>query len=111
MLWDADVLLLFQGSLPLQVPAKFFDYLPTGKPIFAVVKQGALSELLDSTDAGLWADPDDPKQIAERFLALLERPAEAAPELRDVWRQRFHYRNLAGQLADLVRQATAQESR
>src|SRR4030095_10127286 len=31
----ADVLLLFQGDTVLQVPAKFYEYLQTGKPIFA----------------------------------------------------------------------------
>ena len=111
MMWNADILLLFQGSMPLQVPAKFFDYLPTGKPIFAVVVQGALSELLDSTGAGLWAGPDDTPGIAAQFERLLSWPAQAPPERREDWRRRFHYRNLAGHLAELVSQAAAENPR
>ncbi len=55
---SADVLLIFQGNHRLAVPAKTYEYLQTGKPILALVQKGALSDLLESTGSGLWADPE-----------------------------------------------------
>lgn len=107
LMCEADILLLFQGHMPLQVPAKFFDYLPTGKPIFAVVVPGALSELLESTGAGLWAGPDDTPGIATQFERLLAWPPGAPPERREEWRRRFHYHHLAGRLAAVISEVAA----
>src|SRR5262249_49886091 len=41
-LWKADILLIFQGHHRTAIPAKFFEYLRTGKPILALAGEGAL---------------------------------------------------------------------
>ena len=101
-IWSADCLLAFQGSLRLEVPAKLFEYVPTGKPIFAVVKPGALSDLLDQTGIGSWADPDDSEKIAERFLEVLRQPARSPEEVQQRWSGQLHFRSLTARLAEQI---------
>jgi glycosyltransferase involved in cell wall biosynthesis len=109
-LWSADVHLIFQGKHRLQVPAKFFECLQTGKPIMAVTSEGALSDVISQTGAGLCADSDSVSAIANALIQVLSMPARA-PE--DVQRQtqRFHWRTIARQFAEsvkaLARNATA----
>jgi len=103
ILGEADVLLIFQGNHRLAIPAKLYEYLSTGKPILAIVKQGELSNMIESTKSGLWADPDDPADIKNKIMASLElqnRPLEQMQELR----KRFHYRSLAERLAEYIRE-------
>jgi glycosyltransferase involved in cell wall biosynthesis len=110
LLWSADLLLVFSGS-PLEVPAKFYDYLKTGKPIFAVAEPGALTELLDSTGSGIWADPADPAGIAAGLLRALELPGVTPEEAEQRWSSQFHFRSLTAQLADWIRRLAAQRSK
>ena len=109
LLWRADLLLLFSGS-PLEVPAKFYDYLKTGKPIFAVAEPGALTELLDSTGSGIWADPADPAGIAAGLLRALELPGVTPEEAERRWSSQFHFHSLTAQLAGWIRRLAAQRS-
>ena len=100
----AELLLLFQGNLRLEIPAKLYEYMPTGKPVFAVVKQGALSDLLDSAGLGPWADPDDPTAIAEQLHRALQMPARSPAEAFQKLYGRFHCRPLTEQLAGWLRE-------
>jgi glycosyltransferase involved in cell wall biosynthesis len=109
LLWRADLLLLFPGS-PLEVPAKFYEYLKTGKPIFAVAEPGALTELLDSTRSGIWADPADPAGIAAGLLRALELPGVTPEEAERRWSSQFHFRSLTAQLAGWIRRVPARRS-
>jgi glycosyltransferase involved in cell wall biosynthesis len=98
----AAVLLVFQGNQRLAIPAKFFDYLGTGKPILAVVEEGALTDILQATGSGLWAEPADSVGIAEKLLATLTLPPRSAGEQASLAR-RYHYRSLTEQLAAQIR--------
>lgn len=113
-LWAADLLLLFQGSFKAQVPAKFYEYLQTGKPILAVAAKGALSDLMDLTGSGLWVDPKDPSDIAAALLRALQLPAVSPEEVQRRWSGQFHFRSLTAQLAGWIREVasrTSQKSR
>jgi glycosyltransferase involved in cell wall biosynthesis len=110
LLWSADLLLLFQGDFKAQVPAKFYEYFPTGKPIFAVAAKGALTDLLDSTGSGVWAEPGDPDGIASALLRALQLPAIPPEEVARRWSDQFHVRSLTAQLASWIRQLAAQHS-
>ena len=109
LMWRADLLLIFSGS-PLEVPAKFYDYLKTGKPIFAIAEPGALTELLDSTSSGIWADPADPAGIAAGLLRALELPSVTPEEAERRWSSQFHFRSLTAQLAGWIRRLAVQHS-
>jgi hypothetical protein len=103
-LWEADVLLVFQGGHRTQIPAKFYEYLVTGKPMFAVAEQGALTELIEMTGSGAWAGPDDARAIEEKFLSALALPAKPPDEVQRQWAPRFHYRSLSNQLSTWIRE-------
>jgi glycosyltransferase involved in cell wall biosynthesis len=106
-LWSADLLLLFQGEFRLQVPAKFFKYLHTGKPILAVAEEGALTDLIQETQTGIWCDPSDAKSIGNALLRALELPARAPEEAARHF-SGHHYRAIARQLAAKLRQVVAE---
>lgn len=97
LLERADVLLIMQGNNPA-IPAKFYEYLRTGKTIFAVVQQGPLTEILEGTQSGLWADPRNPADIAAKLKQALGRPRRLPEEVRQV-ASKFHYKHLTEQLA------------
>ncbi|MCI0540365.1 MAG: glycosyltransferase [Verrucomicrobiales bacterium] len=109
LLWQADYLLLFQGHLRLEVPAKFFEYLPTGKPMLASVKEGALTDIVEATGCGVHADPDDSGEIAASLERLLTWPVLSPEQSQRKWHEHYHYRSLTGQLADWI-QALAKPS-
>lgn len=105
LLDSADVLLIFQGSHRLSLPSKFFDYLKTGKPMLAIVEKGALSDMIEKTSSGIWVAPGDSSAIAQKLLEVLQFPAKSTEEIEPFFAQ-FHFRNLAGQLAELVEELT-----
>jgi glycosyltransferase involved in cell wall biosynthesis len=109
-LWQADLLLLFQGDHHLQVPAKVYEYLPTGIPIFAVAEEGALTDLLQAVGNSVWAHPDNPDEIAERFLHALRMPA-CDPEIMQARLDKtLLYSALGARLADMIREVTKRAS-
>jgi Glycosyl transferase 4-like domain/Glycosyl transferases group 1 len=102
LLWGADLLLVFQGAYQLQVPLKFYEYLATGKPMFAVAQPGALTDLMTKTRTGIWAEEDNQTQIAERFLAAMDIPAQPPEHIQETWGREFHFRSLTQKLAGWV---------
>jgi glycosyltransferase involved in cell wall biosynthesis len=102
LLCDADVLLIVQGDHP-GVTAKFYEYLQTGKPIFAIVKEGDLSEILRTTGSGLWSNPENPLEIASDFMKALDLPVRSQEEMAGLAKL-YHFRSLAEELARMVRQ-------
>lgn len=103
-LWEADLLLIFQGGYRTQIPLKFYEYLSTGKPIFAVGQQGALSDVMAQTEVGVWVGEDHPREIGEKFLLALALPAQSAEAIQQRWKERFHVRSLSRQLAKWIRE-------
>jgi glycosyltransferase involved in cell wall biosynthesis len=57
----------FAGSLP----AKIFEYLNTGKPILAIIPHGFEYELLQKSNLGFFADPNDPTSVETAIQNLL----------------------------------------
>jgi glycosyltransferase involved in cell wall biosynthesis len=98
----ADVLLIFQGELRCRVPAKVYEYLQTGKPVFAMVKDGDLSAMIKTTGCGVWADPEDPEDIAAKFMEVLNLPVRSSVEAERL-AQLYHFRSLTKRLAGWIR--------
>jgi glycosyltransferase involved in cell wall biosynthesis len=99
LLWDADLLLLFQGNHELQVPAKFYEYLQTGTPIFAVTEEGALADVLQATESGVWAPASEPQEIAEKLLTALQLPRRTPEYVTSRFAGQYHYSGLATRLS------------
>jgi len=100
LLAEADLLLIIQGN-HRGVTAKFYEYLATGKPILAIVREGPLGAMLRATGAGLSADPEDPAQISAKFLEALALPIRSPEEVQRTAGQ-YYFRTLAKQLAEWI---------
>jgi len=102
----ADLLLLLQASDDTVglVPAKLYEYLRAAKPVLALVRTGAVTEIMGETRGG-WAV--DPRNEAALAAALADAVvawrsgtlADRRPELGVL--RRFDRRSLAGELARL----------
>jgi glycosyltransferase involved in cell wall biosynthesis len=100
----ADLMLLLQASDDTVglVPAKLYEYLRTQKPVLALVRAGAVSEIMDQTGGG-WAV--DPRIESELDVALGEAidawrtGALAEHYARLEFLRRFDRHALAGELA------------
>ena len=98
-------LLALQGEYPLQIPAKVYEYIATGRPIVIIGGEGATAGLIHKERLGVcW--PNRSAIIKEELVSLVEgRTSIDAASSRDV--QRFHYRALTGRLADVLNAAVA----
>jgi glycosyltransferase involved in cell wall biosynthesis len=90
---------------PINVSAKFYDYLGAGVPILAAVHpSGDVRRLLEETGAGQWADINDTAAMQQMLLSAITR-ARTGSTLRsarpDIIAQ-YHRRPLAQQYAKLL---------
>jgi hypothetical protein len=102
LLWAADLLLIFQGSYTLQVPAKFYEYLPTGKPIFAIADEGALTDLIKLTESGIAVGTQNVEDIEKGFLKILDFPSLSSDESIRKWSTKFHFSSLTAKVARVL---------
>jgi glycosyltransferase involved in cell wall biosynthesis len=88
---QADFALLISHD-PLNVSAKFYDYVGAGTPILATVHpQGDLRHLLDEMRAGWWADSRDVEGIRQLFLDVAARGDSMRNEFRPDREKIAHY--------------------
>jgi glycosyltransferase involved in cell wall biosynthesis len=58
----------------INVPAKFYDYIGSGRPIVAAVHSDSeVRELLEELGGGWWADIKDVEQIRRLFVSAVDR--------------------------------------
>ncbi len=99
---QADVLLIFQGDHPTAIPAKFYEYMQTGKPILALVGNGELRDIVLRTGSGFVVDPNDQNGIALTIEQVLQARPRTPQEVEPLATQ-FDFRNLTAQLAANLR--------
>jgi hypothetical protein len=63
----------------MQVPAKLYEYLRVGRPLLALVGDGAVKELLERTGAGAPISSRDTEQIALALKRCYETRQQATP--------------------------------
>ena len=109
----ADALFLPMQGLPRGqrasiVPGKTYEYLASGRPVLAAVPDGDAKDFVHAADAGITTAPDDIDGMtaALRQLASAQRSPDRplGPAI-----QRFERRQLASQLADVVRRTIAMQ--
>ena len=61
------------------IPAKLFDYLPTGRPILSLSKNDEVEEILGTTGTGIQINPDEIGQVADVLMACLEAKENDRP--------------------------------
>jgi glycosyltransferase involved in cell wall biosynthesis len=100
----ATVLLLLQASPDTVdlVPAKLFEYLRAGRPVLAVVKEGATAEVIKQVGGGWAVDPEDGVSLREVVVAAYRawrRGTLGDVKVDPVALRRFSRKQLAGELA------------
>lgn len=79
---EADYALLITHD-PLNISAKFYDYIGAGKPILAAVHpDGDVRRLLEELRAGWWAGSRDVESIRRLFLDAAAREKSLADEFQ-----------------------------
>lgn len=96
----SSVLLVLQPDSPLQVPAKIYEYVATGRPLLLIGGEGATANLVTRHALGA----SSPNQLAA-IKVLLDELATGVkklvqPEVTSV--NRFEYRSLTGELATVL---------
>lgn len=102
----ADVLLLLQASEDTVglVPAKLYEYLRAQRPTLALVREGAVSEVIAQTGGGIAVDPAHPEALDAALATIVAewRAGRLASRVADLAiLRRFDRRALAGELAAL----------
>lgn len=106
---EAHALLLFQGGeFNAQIPAKIFEYLRIGRPVFALVDEaGDTAALLEQTGGAEVAPIDNVHAIAgalDRFIESIR--LEQAPCVDDNVLEKYTRRACAEHLAQILRSVT-----
>ena len=67
---DADLLVLLQNALPLQVPRKLFEYMSMRKPVLAIAENGgATAAIMEESGVGIVAG-ESPSAIKQALLGM-----------------------------------------
>jgi len=66
--------------------------------------------VMEETQSGVWVRPGDPQEIAIKLLEALKRPTRNPVDVREQFAERYHYRNLAGQLSRWTAEACTRRS-
>ncbi len=96
----SSVLLVLQPESPLQVPAKIYEYVATGRPLLLIGGEGATANLVNRHALGV----SSPNEV-ESIKALLHELATGNRKLvpPDAARvNRFEYRSLTGELSAVL---------
>jgi Glycosyl transferase 4-like domain len=96
----SDVLLILQPDYPLQVPAKIYEYMTAGRPLFVLGGEGATANLVHRHRLGRCC----PNRMSEAKRTLMElmndRTSLTPPSPADT--EQFNYAVLSKRLADLL---------
>ena len=110
---DTDYLLLITHD-PINVAAKLYDYLGSGRPVLAAVHPtGDVRRILDQTNAGWSADINDPAALR----LLLEEAIARTPHLAEAFQPEpsviagYHRKPLAAGYASLLAGVVARSGR
>jgi glycosyltransferase involved in cell wall biosynthesis len=96
---------------PINVSAKFYDYLGAGMPIVAAVHPaGEVRRLIDETRAGWWANIDDAAAIQRLLIDAIARAKGGAPfQPNGDAIAPYHRKPLAGRYAALLHEIVRAE--
>ncbi len=97
---QAKILLILQPAYPLQVPAKIYEYIATGRPILVIGGEGATAALVERHQLGLCC-PNDVSAIKQILVLLIEGKLQI-PLPSQEQSEKFHYRNLTQKLSQIL---------
>lgn len=93
------------------IPSKVFQYIAAGLPIIASSPRGALKELIEGHQIGLYAPPSRLRTLAPKLVELLEDPAEmnAIRTRVATSRDRFSLRSQVAIVSSLLERIAGQQ--
>ena len=90
----ADALLLIQPETDLQIPAKLFEYIYTGKPILAIAEENsATHQILEKGNLGILAPSKNIEAIEKAILDIMNRRFSFKPD--PAYIDQFNYQKYA----------------
>jgi len=106
---QSNLLLVLQADFPLQIPAKLYEYVASGRPILVIGKEGATANLVNRHRLGRCC-PNDVSPIKELLGSLIQGHTriKSSPQTEIT---QFHYRVLTGKLASVLDQVCAEKAR
>ena len=104
---SADILWFIVGHSKNKeqvMTGKLFEYLATGKPIFALIPEnGSAAEVVKKYGCGFIADPHDPEEIAKIIGILLHlKLKDQMPPVNHTYITTFNRRIIAGKVAEIL---------
>lgn len=112
---DTDYLLLITHDR-LNISAKFYDYIGSGKPILGCVHpEGDVRRLIDELQVGRWADSGDAESMRQLFIETAacetSRPSAFAPDRAKIaqYERKVLAKKYAALLHSIGRTATSSE--
>lgn len=104
---DASGVLLLQPGHAVSVPGKIYEYMASGRPIFAIADEdGEISALVRQNGAGTVTSSSDERELADALASFVARDWTARPP---VARDAYDGQSGARRIADLL--AATLESR
>ena len=104
---SAQVLLLSVNNVPSAkgiITGKIFEYLQAKRPILAIApSDGDLSEILNSTNAGVVVDFDDKGYLKSQILDLYARYKSKSLYVTSVNIEQYHRKNLTKKLVKILK--------
>ena len=94
----AQALLVIQPGSPLQIPGTLYEYIATRRPLVLIGGEGATADLVTRQGLGRCCS-NDIESIQRLLVELRNGDGLTLPSAEAV--ERFEYRQLTGQLADL----------
>ncbi len=113
-LTSSHVVMVIQGDVPGTehiYPGKLFELMKVGRPVLALSREGALTELVRRHRLGDCFGPMDVDAIAtyiiDRLKQLRDHGQIEAPDVDTEGIAKYHRRALAGRWAEVLRQAAS----
>ena len=100
LMMDSPVLLILQPASPLQIPAKIYEYIATGRPLLVIGGEGATAHLVEKHRLGACCRNE--VSDIKTMLSQLTGDKKQIKALPTEEKARFDYRTLAGQLASVL---------
>ena len=102
----AGALLIIQPDSPLQIPGKIYEYIAVGRPLLLIGGEGATAKLVERHQLGL-SYPNNVARIRQFIREFVRGDLELKPPAKGRI-DRFDYRMLTGELAQLLDTVSAE---
>lgn len=100
---NADLLLLIPGPGSGTIPGKFYEYLASKKPIFCMVNEGPVKEMILENNLGSISNDNDIDEVKKKILILINDILTKKDSVKDINRllEKYSRINIARQMSEI----------